>query len=66
MNATQLFKLLLKYRPETKAEKKGRLTQLAEKKAAGKLETTGKVVTIKYGINHITNLVDRSLTHSHH
>jgi len=57
--ATQLFKLLHKYRPETKAEKKGRLTQLAEKKAAGKPDTTGKkVVTIKYGINHITNLVE--------
>merc|ERR1711872_1089714 len=35
--ATQLFKLLHKYRPETKAEKKIRLTALAEKKAAGKL-----------------------------
>jgi len=57
--ATQLFKLLHKYRPETKAEKKARLTQLAEKKAAGKSETTGKKpITIKYGINHITNLVE--------
>merc|ERR1712241_1370001 len=57
--ATQLFKLLHKYRPETKAEKKVRLTTLAEKKAAGKPETTGKKpVTIKYGINHITNLVE--------
>ena len=37
--ATQLFKLLHKYRPETNAEKKVRLTQLAEKKAAGKPET---------------------------
>jgi len=57
--ATQLFKLLHKYRPETKAEKKVRLTTLAEKKAAGKPETTGKKpVTIKYGINHITNLIE--------
>merc|ERR1712212_216436 len=57
--ATQLFKLLHKYRPETKAEKKARLTMMAEKKAAGKPETTGrKPVTIKYGINHITNLVE--------
>ena len=47
------------YRPETKAEKKVRLTTLAEKKAAGKPETTGKKpVTIKYGINHITNLIE--------
>jgi len=57
--ATQLFKLLHNYRPETKAEKKERLTQLAEKKAAGKPDTTGKKpITIKYGINHITNLVE--------
>merc|ERR1712119_100091 len=36
--ATQLFKLLHKYRPETKAEK--------------------KAVVIKYGINHITKLIE--------
>merc|ERR1712121_231622 len=47
--ATQLFKLLHKYRPETKAEKK----------AGGKTETAGKKpITLKYGINHITNLVE--------
>merc|ERR1712198_408418 len=57
--ATQLFKLLHKYRPETKAEKKQRLTQLAEAKSAGKQESSRKKpVTIKYGINHITNLVE--------
>ena len=56
--ATQLFKLLHKYRPETKAEKKQRLTQLAETKAAGKESKTKKPITIKYGINHITSLVE--------
>merc|ERR1712198_520862 len=57
--ATQLFKLLHKYRPETKAEKKQRLTQLAEAKSAGKQESSRKKpITIKYGINHITNLVE--------
>merc|ERR1712013_669792 len=56
--ATQLFKLLHKYRPETNAEKKVRLTQLAEKKAAGKPETEKKPVVIKYGINHITKLIE--------
>merc|ERR1712198_185988 len=56
--ATQMFKLLHKYRPETKAEKKARLTQLAEKKAAGKSDTEKKPVVIKYGINHITGLVE--------
>jgi large subunit ribosomal protein L7Ae len=57
--ATQLFKLLHKYRPETKAEKKARLTTQAENKAAGKQETSGKKpINVKYGINHITNLVE--------
>merc|ERR1712071_191015 len=57
--ATQLFKLLHKYRPETKAEKKARLTKAAERKAEGKEEAPGKKpVNVKYGINHITNLVE--------
>merc|ERR1711915_555008 len=41
--ATKLFTLLHKYRPETKAEKKARLTAKAEKKAEGsKDEAPGK------------------------
>merc|ERR1711993_79663 len=56
--ATRLFKLLHKYRPETRAEKKARLTQLAERKAAGKPDTDKKPVVIKYGINHITKLIE--------
>merc|ERR1712038_1916233 len=56
--AAQLFKLLHKYRPETKAEKKVRLTALAEKKVAGKADTEKKPVVIKYGINHITKLIE--------
>ncbi|KAF9976527.1 60S ribosomal protein L8B [Actinomortierella ambigua] len=57
--ATQLFKLANKYRPETRAEKKARLTEAAAQqvekgqKAAGK-----KPVMIKYGLNHITALVE--------
>ena len=34
--AAQLFKLLDKYRPETKQEKKARLTTVAQSSAAGK------------------------------
>ena len=59
VTATQLFKLMHKYRPETKAEKKARLTAKAEKKAEGKEEVPGKKpVIIKYGLNHITSLVE--------
>jgi len=57
--AIQLFKLCHKYKPETKAEKKARLTSVAEKKAAGKDAPAGKKpLVIKYGINHITSLVE--------
>ena len=57
--ATQLFKLLNKYRPETKVEKKQRLTAAAEEAAAGKTVDQGKKpVVVKYGINHITALVE--------
>ena len=57
--ATQLFKLLHKYRPETKAEKKQRLKAAAQKKSEGEGLTAGKKpVTVKYGINHVTNLIE--------
>ncbi len=41
-------------------EKKARLTAKAEKKAQGKDDTPGKKpVTVKYGINHVTQLVEQ-------
>ncbi|KAI8326364.1 60s ribosomal protein l8-b, partial [Martensiomyces pterosporus] len=56
--AVQLFKLLAKYRPETKQEKKARITAQAEKVAAGQQAESEKPVIVKYGINHITSLVE--------
>ncbi|KAJ1936697.1 60S ribosomal protein L8, partial [Kickxella alabastrina] len=57
--AVQLFKLLAKYRPETKQEKKTRLTAQADKIVAGqKAEDSEKPTIVKYGINHITSLVE--------
>lgn len=56
--ATQLFKLVNKYRPETTAEKKKRLLDAATAKAEGKTVESKKPVVIKYGINHITALVE--------
>merc|ERR1712060_538647 len=54
-----LFKLLHKYRPEDKAEKKERLKALAEKKEAGEDEDTKKKpIYVKFGINHITKLCE--------
>ena len=58
--ATQLFKLLHKYRPETSAEKKQRLKAAAQKKADGEGISAGKKpITVKYGINHVTNLIEQ-------
>lgn len=56
--AAQLFKLANKYRPETKVEKRTRLREAAEAKAEGKEVKTTKPITVKYGINHITALVE--------
>ncbi|KAJ3057208.1 60S ribosomal protein L8B [Rhizophlyctis rosea] len=57
--ATQVFKLLNKYRPESKQEKKARLTAAAETVAAGgKIDQGKKPVVVKYGINHITALIE--------
>jgi large subunit ribosomal protein L7Ae len=56
--AVQLFKLVNKYRPETKQEKKKRLYAAAQDKAAGKETQTEKPCTIKYGIKHVTSLVE--------
>lgn len=56
--AETLFKMLLKYRPEDKKQKKDRLKAEAEARAAGKEADKKKPIVVKYGINHITNLVE--------
>lgn len=59
-SAAQTFKLLNKYRPETKEEKKERLTKEAEAIAAGKdkKDVSDKPYTVKYGLNHVVSLVE--------
>ena len=57
--ATSLFKLLNKYRPETKVEKKERIAATAAATAEGKKVDAGKKpIFVKYGINHITALIE--------
>jgi large subunit ribosomal protein L7Ae len=53
--AANLFKLLKDYQPEDKAAKKARLLKAAEK---GGEEKTAKPIVLKYGINHVTKLVE--------
>lgn len=57
--ASNLLKLLSKYSPETKAEKKTRLQKEAEaRKGGNKGQVGAKPITLKYGLNHITTLVE--------
>ena len=57
--ATQLFKLLNKYRPETKQEKKARLAATAAATADGKeAKDTKKPLFVKYGLNHCVALIE--------
>jgi large subunit ribosomal protein L7Ae len=58
---TQLFKLLEKYRPETRAEKKLRLKQRAEDQAkASKMDRpTKRPTTIRSGMNTVTSLIEK-------
>ena len=57
--ATELFRLLNKYRPEDKAAKKARLSKEAEAKAAGGAVDKGeKPVAVKFGLNHVTALIE--------
>ncbi|KAG1669054.1 hypothetical protein FOA52_003972 [Chlamydomonas sp. UWO 241] len=56
--AETLFKLMLKYRPEDKAQKKERLAAEAEARAAGKEADKKKPIVVKFGINHITQLIE--------
>jgi large subunit ribosomal protein L7Ae len=58
--AAQTFKLLSKYRPETKAEKKERLVQEATAVSEGKKkeDVSKKPYNVKYGLNHVVGLVE--------
>jgi large subunit ribosomal protein L7Ae len=57
-DAKTLFSLLDKYRPETKLQKKTRRLAKA-KEAADAKPSTVKPFCVKYGLNHVTTLVER-------
>jgi len=57
--AQPLLRLLAKYKPETKKEKAARLAKEAAAKAEGKAVPQGAApVVIKYGLNHVTTLIE--------
>jgi len=56
--ASTLFKLLANYRPETKKEKQERLKAAAGAEVKGKGADAAKPKVVKFGLNHITSLVE--------
>jgi len=58
--AAQTFKLLNKYRPETKSEKKDRQTKEATAISEGKKreDVSKKPYVVKYGLNHVVGLIE--------
>ena len=58
--ASQVFRLMDKYRPETKQERKVRLTLRAEQRVKGKDDVpTKRPPVVRSGINTVTTLVEQ-------
>jgi len=58
--ATQLFKLMDKYRPETRQAKKERLRERAAARAEGKEDkATKRAPVLRHGVNTVTTLVEK-------
>ncbi|XP_067945608.1 large ribosomal subunit protein eL8-like [Watersipora subatra] len=58
--ATQLFKLMDKYRPETRQAKKARLAQRSEGRVEGKADKpTDRTPVVRSGVNTVTKLVEQ-------
>jgi large subunit ribosomal protein L7Ae len=51
--------MLLKYRPEDKAAKKERLLKRAQAENEGKTVEAKKPIVVKYGLNHVTYLIEQ-------
>ena len=58
MPAEQLARLLKKIAPETRAQKKQRLAGMAANAVKGKDSESKAPPVIKYGLNHVTQLVE--------
>merc|ERR1712072_1554237 len=56
--AAHVLKLAKKYTPETREAKENRLMEMAQQKKSGQESKTKKPVVLKYGLNHVTTLVE--------
>lgn len=59
--ASALLRLLKKYVPETKEAKKKRLQETAQLKKDGQEVKSKKPVVVKFGLNHVTTLIENKL-----
>merc|ERR1712190_262066 len=59
--ATAVLRLFKKYVPETRDAKKKRLMETAEQKKAGQEVKTKKPQVIKFGLNHVTTLIENKV-----
>merc|ERR1712150_197809 len=56
--AASIFRLFKKYMPETREAKKNRLMEMAQQKKDGQEVKTKKPQVIKYGLNHVSALIE--------
>merc|ERR1719463_321041 len=56
--AASVLKLFKKYQPETKEAKKARLLEAAKAKKDGQEKTSKKPQVLKYGLKHVTTLIE--------
>merc|ERR550514_1879736 len=59
--ASQVIKLAKKYQPESKEQKKQRLMDAAQTKKSGGEVKSKKPQVIKYGLNHVTTLIEEKV-----
>ncbi|KAL0227541.1 hypothetical protein RCL1_003685 [Eukaryota sp. TZLM3-RCL] len=55
---SELLAFLAKYRPESRQEKKARLRAVAEQTVEGQAPRAEHQLCLKYGLNHITDLIE--------
>lgn len=58
--------MLLKYRPQEKAAKKERLLKRTEAEIEGKTIEAKKPIVVKYGLNHISYLIEQVYSNFFH
>lgn len=58
-NTKKLFSYLKSYKPETRVEKKNRLKSLSLKEIRQQKRKANKPITLKFGLNHVTYLIEQ-------